>query len=52
MMHDLGHMRILACVVNEVLAGVAFVAIIGAGLFLAVTIILLLGKAIRFAWGW
>ena len=45
-------MNILKTVFDEVLAGIALVAIGGGLLFIAVTVILLLGKLVRFAWGW
>lgn len=52
MMYDLGRMSMLKDFMGEILAGVAFVLLGGGALFLAVTLILLAGKAVRFAWGW
>jgi len=52
MLYDLGAMKVLKGISNEILTWFALMAV-GAGiLFLAVTCILLIGKLVRFAWGW
>ena len=52
MLYDFGKLNVIKALLGEILSGLSLVAL-GAGvLFLAITMLLLVGKLIRFAWGW
>jgi len=52
MIYNLGPIQLLKSLFEDAVTWLTFAALIGVGLFLSVTILLLIGKLIRLAWGW